>query len=176
MKKGYIQIYTGNGKGKTTAALGLAFRAIGRGLKVIMIQFLKGSDTGELHSIEYVKPYFEIHRFCESKKFFWQLSDIEKDKLKDDMERGLAFIKDIMANDGCDLLILDEMVGAVNNGLLPEGALCNLLDQKPEGMEIVLTGRDVPNLLKGKADLITEMKPVKHYMDKGVKARKGIEF
>ena len=59
---------------------------------------------------------------------------------------------------------------------LPEGALCNLLDQKPEGMEIVLTGRDVPNLLKGKADLITEMKPVKHYMDKGVKARKGIEF
>ncbi|HHU62837.1 MAG TPA: cob(I)yrinic acid a,c-diamide adenosyltransferase [Clostridiales bacterium] len=176
MEKGYIQVYTGDGKGKTTAALGLAFRAIGGGFKVIMIQFLKGRDTGELHSIEYVRPHFEIYRFCQCKEFFWHLSDIERNELKDDMQRGLAFIKNILENNMCDLLILDEIIGAVNNGLLQESTLCHLLDQKPQGMEVVITGRDVPKLLAKKADLITEMKQVKHYMNKGVKARKGIEY
>jgi len=176
MRTGYVQVYTGDGKGKTTAALGQGLRAAGRGLKVIMIQFLKGTETGELEAVKKLSPNFHIIRFAESKKFFWQLTEEEKEQLREKTQEEIQKLDEFMKDNSCDVLILDEIMAAIHNGLVSTEQVCRIIDGKPKGMELILTGRDVPQEIAARADLITEMRQIKHYMDKGVSARKGIEY
>jgi cob(I)alamin adenosyltransferase len=175
LEKGLIQVYTGDGKGKTTAALGQGLRACGRGLKVCMVQFLKGGDTGELHSVEKLYPLFEIFRFEKERGFFWTLSEQEKRELKEDIDRGFEFIRGVVANKECDILIIDELLGVLSNKLLETDEVLKLLTEKPENMEIIITGRNASKEIIEAADLVTEMKQIKHYFNNGVHAREGIE-
>ncbi|MFL0250824.1 cob(I)yrinic acid a,c-diamide adenosyltransferase [Clostridium neuense] len=176
IKEGFIEIYTGDGKGKTTAALGLGMRAAGNEMIVYMVQFLKGSETGELASIKKLEPYFKIFRFEKERDFFWNLNNEEKEELKIEIRRAYNFCMDVLKNQKCDILIMDEVMGALGNKLLSEEDILKLMESKPKNVELVLTGRNVPLNIINKADLVTEMKPIKHYFEKGVTARKGIEY
>ena len=175
MDKGYVQVYTGDGKGKTTAALGLGLRAAGGGFKVVMFQFLKGAHSGELDSVPCLGGRFQIIRLAETAKFFGALSDEEKAVLKERLYVELDQVRKVLENESCDILILDEIMAAIHGGLLTTGEVCDLIDARPPGMEMVLTGRSAPQSILDKADLVTEMHCVKHYMEKGVPARSGIE-
>lgn len=176
LEKGYVQVYTGNGKGKTTAALGLGLRAAGDNFSVYMVQFLKTSKTGEIESVKKLDNNFKIFRFEKKRGFFWTLNDEEKKELKTEVQKAYEFCLDTLENSLCDILIMDEVMGALSNKLLSVEQITKLIDEKPENMELVLTGRNVPEAIAEKADLITEMKDIKHYMDKGIAAREGIEY
>lgn len=176
LKKGYVQVYTGNGKGKTTAAVGLAVRAAGNGLRVYMVQFLKSMQTGELESAKKLEPNFKIFRFEKKRGFFWTLNDEEKRELKEEIQEAYRFCLDTLKEGKCDLLIMDEVMGALTNQLLTIDQVLELIEFKPENVELILTGRDVPKEIALKADLITEMREIKHYFEKKVPPRKGIEF
>lgn len=176
MKNGLIQVYTGDGKGKTTAAIGLGVRAVGRGYKVAMIQFLKAMETGELKSLEKISDNFKVYRFEETTKFFWEANDEEKDLMRKCERRAFEFAKDLCVNGDVDLLILDEIMLALYNKLLSVDEVCEFLKNKPENMEIILTGRYAPQEILDVADLVTEMKLIKHPFEKGIPAREGIEF
>lgn len=175
LKRGYVQIYTGEGKGKTTAALGLGLRGVGRGLRVKMYQFLKGTFSGELKSVQRLAPDFEIRRFAQADKFFWQLSKEEKEQLKEKTAREFKNLAQEVKRGAGDLIILDEIMGALHNELLSTAEICELIKEKPDHIELVLTGRYAPKEIVELADLVTEMKPIKHYLQQGVKAREGIE-
>jgi cob(I)alamin adenosyltransferase len=176
LERGYVQVYTGNGKGKTTAALGQAIRAAGNGLKVYMLQFLKTDQTGELEIAQLLADHFQIFRFESKKDFFWKLSDEEKLVLKTEIDTAYSFAMDVIKNNRCDVFILDEIMAVIKNGLLTQQQVIELIDNKPMHMELILTGRNLPDVICDKADLVTEMKPIKHYMQKGVCARQGIEY
>ncbi|PRR81624.1 cob(I)yrinic acid a,c-diamide adenosyltransferase [Clostridium vincentii] len=175
LERGYVQVYTGNGKGKTTAAVGQAVRSVGNGLKVYMLQFLKTDPTGELETAKLFGDKFQIFRFESKKGFFWNLTDEEKVILQSEINTAYNFAIEVIKNNSCDVFILDEIMGILSNKLLTEGQVIDLIDKKPINMELILTGRNVPDSIIDKADLVTEMKCVKHYMDKGVYTRKGIE-
>lgn len=176
LKKGYVQIYTGNGKGKTTAAIGLAVRAAGNEYNVFMVQFLKGSKTGELESAKKMAPFFNIFRFEKKRGFFWTLNAEEKIELKEDVQKAYEFCKQALIEKRCDILIMDEVMGALSNNLISEEQLLELIDIKPDDIELILTGRNVPESIINKANLVTEMKDIKHYFNEGVPSREGIEF
>lgn len=176
MEQGLIQIYTGDGKGKTTAALGQAMRALGRGLKVIMIQFLKGEETGEVMFLREKVPGMEIHRYNSQKKFPWAMNDSEVEFLRKETMEGMALARDIARRGACDVLILDEAVGALNRGYIPFEDMESLTRERPRTMELLLTGRDADRKLMDLADLVTEMKMIKHPFEKGIAARVGIEM
>jgi len=176
MEAGYVQVYTGDGKGKTTAALGQGLRAVGRGLNVVMVQFLKGIESGELQAVKRLEPQFKIMRFAETKKFFWQLTDEEKELLRKKTRQEMEQLEQLLKESPCDVLILDEIMAAIHGGLVNVDEVCRFIDNKPRGMELILTGRNVPPQIASRADLITEMRKIKHYMDKGVGARRGIEY
>jgi len=175
LKNGYVQVYTGDGKGKTTAALGLGLRAVGRGLKVVMFQFLKGAPSGELESTPLLEGRFKIIRLAETKKFFGSMIETEKAELKTRLQAELKQVEDVLAGSACDILILDEIMAAYHGGLISLEEILSLIDRKPPTMELILTGRSAPEAIIARADLVTEMRPIKHYMDKGVPARIGIE-
>lgn len=176
LEKGYVQVYTGNGKGKTTAAVGQAMRAVGNGLKVYMLQFLKTHPTGELEIAKLIGEDFQIFRFESKKGFFWNLTEEEKEILKEEVNEAYNFAMKVIKENSCDVFILDEIMGILSNKLLSEEEVIRLIDSKPINMELILTGRNVPDLIKDKADLITEMTEIKHYMEQGVRVRAGIEF
>ncbi len=134
MDKGYVQVYTGDGKGKTTAALGLGLRAAGGGFKVVMFQFLKGTHSGELDSVPCLGGRFSIIRLGETDKFFYALNDQEKKELKLRLQQELELIREVMAAASCDILILDEIMAAIHGGLLSTEAVCTLIGQRPPGM------------------------------------------
>lgn len=171
---GLIHIYCGDGKGKTTAAVGLAVRCAGRGNKVLLVQFLKSRDSGELYSLAKL-PDIEVMRGKESKKFTFQMNEEEKHALlikhNKMFEQVLAKIK----NGGYSLLILDEVIGALNAKVFEMPKLIEFLRHKPENLEVVLTGRNPTPELVEIADYVSEMRKVKHPMDKGIMAREGIE-
>lgn len=168
---GYIHLYTGNGKGKTTAALGLALRAAGAGKKVVIAQFVKGMPYAELKPLknipEIIVRQYGLDCFIVNRP---TQKDIEAAR------KGLEEVTTIIKNDLCDVLILDEVCIALYYHLFEPSELITLLKGKPENMEIVLTGRYAPESLVELADLVTEMKEVKHYFTKGIKARKVIEY
>jgi cob(I)alamin adenosyltransferase len=172
MKKGYIQVYTGNGKGKTTAALGLAMRAAGAGLKVYFGQFLKGRKNSEHISMEKFKSKITVRQYG-NKSFL-------KGKPKsDDFRRakeGFLDAKKAIYNMKYDLIVLDEVFYAINLKLIMLDDVVTLLKTKPCTVEIVLTGRNAPHKILKIADLVTEMKEIKHYFHSGIKGRLGIEF
>ena len=176
LKNGYVQIYTGNGKGKTTAALGLAMRAAGNEYNVFMVQFLKGSKTGEIESIKKLAPFFNIFRFEKKRGFFFTLNDEEKMELRKEVQKAFEFCVEALKEGKCDLLIMDEIMGALSNGLISEEQLLELIENKPHNIELILTGRNAPEAIINKADLVTEMKDIKHYFNEGVPSREGIEF
>lgn len=171
MEKSCVQVYTGNGKGKTTAAMGLAVRAAGQGLTVKIVQFMKGRDTGELYSLG--KLGIELVRASESTKFFHMMSDEEKAALRASACDVLRLV-DTWLNQ-VDLLILDEALGALTSGVLRLDEMLHIMDSRGS-TEIVLTGRNAPEEITREADLVTEMREVKHYMQSGVGARRGVEY
>lgn len=171
MRKGYIQVYTGNSKGKTTAALGLALRAAGAGLKVFISQFIKKRKCSEHKALERFKDLITVKQygtgFLKSGKP--TMSEIAAAK------KGFEDIKKAIYSQKYDMVILDEINIAVHNNLIPVEELLDLLEKKPPGIELILTGRYADEKVIDRADLVTEMKEIKHYYKKGVKARKGIE-
>jgi cob(I)alamin adenosyltransferase len=174
LEKGLIQIYTGKGKGKTTAALGLALRAVGRGLKVIMIQFLKGrAETGELTMARRLSPDLLIKPM--GREGFLDPASPRPEDLA--LAKGaLEEARSVLQEKSCDVLILDEINVAVSMGLVSEEAVLDLMDGKPSQMELILTGRNAPPSLLEKADLVTTMECTKHYFNRGQAARVGIEL
>jgi cob(I)alamin adenosyltransferase len=176
MEKGYVQIYTGHGKGKTTAALGLGLRAVGEGLSVVMVQFLKGTHTSELNSIATFGEAFQVKRIGEHKKFFWTLSAEEKQVYKEQVQREFDTIKTMTLGGKYDVVILDEVLGALSNEMVSVEQLLELIELKPLHIELVLTGRDAPQAIIERGDVVTEMKMIKHYYQQGVQSRRGIEF
>ena len=175
MPKGLIHIYHGEGKGKTTAAIGLAVRAAGTGNRVLIAQFLKGSPSGEVKVLQSIAG-ITLMRCEELKKFSWDMTEEEKRQVcqqHDDMVKTAVE----QANNGlCDMLVLDEALGACCVGLLSEDRILTFLQEKPEGLEVVLTGRGPSERLLAIADYVTEMHKEKHPYDKGIMARKGVEF
>jgi cob(I)alamin adenosyltransferase len=169
--KGYIQIYTGNGKGKTTAALGLAIRAAGAGLNVFIAQFIKMGEYSEIHALKRFSDLITIEQYGRGRFIKGKPSpeDIEA------AGRGLERIKNIMDLRDHHVIILEEANVAVTCGLFSVEDLLKIIDKKPDDVEIVITGRDARPEIIERADLVTEMKEIKHYYQKGVKARVGIE-
>ncbi|MDD8015943.1 MAG: cob(I)yrinic acid a,c-diamide adenosyltransferase [Acidobacteriota bacterium] len=171
--KGYIQVYTGDGKGKTTAALGLALRAAGRGLRVYIGQFLKARESGEHLAAEKLAPLVTIERF--GRKGFL---DLAKPPGAADIRRadlGMQKCLEAMDSGGYQVVILDEINTAVKLGIVKETDVLAFLENKPESVEVILTGRSAAPSIIRRADLVTEMKEIKHYFRRGVKARRGIE-
>ena len=170
--KGYVSVYTGNGKGKTTAALGLAVRAAGAGLKVHIGQFVKGLDSSELRVLD-----DKFENICIEQ--YGRACFIKKDPTAEDKEvarKGFEQIQRIVAAGKHDLVILDELNIAIYFDLIPVDDVVSMIKDKPSHVELVITGRYAADELLENADLVTEMKEVKHYYQKGVQARKGIEF
>ena len=170
---GLIIVNTGNGKGKTTAALGVALRAVGVGYKVLMIQFIKGSwDYGELHVAERLAPYFEIKVMGEG--FTWETKDKERDTQV--AEKAWSYCKQMIEANEHDILIFDEINNAIDYGYLDVNDVVAALKKKPGEMHIILTGRNAKQELIDAAHLVTEMREIKHPFHEGIYAQKGIEF
>jgi cob(I)alamin adenosyltransferase len=172
LKKGYIQVYTGNGKGKTTAAIGLAVRAAGAGLRVLFVQFFKKGEFSEIMALRKFKNQILIKQFGTSKFIINEPSSIDKKAA----QKGFIEVKKSFDSGFFDLIILDEIFYAINLKLIQLGDVIDMLINKPQAIEIVLTGRKAPLSIKQIADLITEMKQIKHYYNSGIKARRGIEY
>jgi len=173
--KGLVHIYTGDGKGKTTASIGLGIRAYGRGFRVLLIQFMKGMGTGEVATINELSPRFTLHRGKGIKKFTWQMNEEEFEKLKEDQRKVFEYTSEAVRSGKWDLIILDEIMGAISSKVIPLEEVVELVKNKPDELELVLTGRDAPQELIELADYVSEIKAVKHPMEKGIPARKGIE-
>ena len=170
MKQGLVHLYCGDGKGKTTAAMGLALRALGHGEKVVIVQFLKGNETGELAGLQ--KLGAVVLRGKAGQKFVFQMNDTEKAETEalqtENLQKALALPS--------DLLILDEACAACRLGLVEEQVLRGAVLQKPAGREVVLTGRGPADWMVEAADYYTEMRCRKHPYEKGIAAREGVEF
>lgn len=171
---GLVHIYTGTGKGKTTAAIGLGIRAVGSGMKVLMVQFLKGRNSGEEVSIEKLKPDFELYKQKKVDKFSWELTSKEKEEMR---ESTLHLFEYALSSSGSkDMIILDEIMAAIKIGLIDVTDVSAFIKNKPAKLELVLTGRNAPDELIEFADYVSEINPVKHPMSSGIPAREGIEF
>ncbi|MDH5375684.1 MAG: cob(I)yrinic acid a,c-diamide adenosyltransferase [Candidatus Bathyarchaeota archaeon] len=173
LEKGLVQVYTGDGKGKTSAAFGLALRAVGRGLKVYIIQFIKGGfDYGELYVVDRL-PNLKLKAFGRG------MFVTEKPPGKEDVElaqEALALSQEVVKSGEYDIVILDEISVALNLKLISLEKVLELIKDKPKHVELVLTGRSAPEEIIKAADLVTEMREVKHPFHKGYQARKGIEY
>ena len=173
LEMGLTQVYTGNGKGKTSAAFGLALRAVGRGLKVYVIQFIKGGfDYGELHAVDRL-PNLEIAAFGRG-RFVGRGSPAEEDL--DQARRALEHAREIVMGGEHDIVVLDEVNVAVDYDLIGVEEVIDLIKNKPRHVELVLTGRAARPEIVELADLVTEMREVKHPFNRGIEARRGIEY
>jgi cob(I)alamin adenosyltransferase len=176
LEKGYIQVYTGDGKGKTTAAFGIAFRMVGAGGTVFVGQFLKGRPSGEIDAAK-TFPRFTVEQFG-APTFVSPTAARRRDDI-DKVLDGFARVREVLTSGVYDLIVLDEINVAIDLGLIDVDTVLELLAEKPEHTEVVLTGRianaDTASRIIAAADLVTEMKPIKHYYDSGIDARRGIE-
>lgn len=168
-----LQIYYGDGKGKTTAAFGLALRAAGRGRRVVIAQFLKSEDSGERRSMETV-PHVLLLPLPEQLPFVRNMTTVERAEYEEYAGRLLDDTAMLAVKNS--VLILDEVLGAIETDILPAGEIDDFLAKLPENCEVVLTGRHAPKELLEKADYITEFRAVRHPFEKGIAAREGIEF
>lgn len=175
MEKGMIQVYCGNGKGKTTAAIGLAIRAVGRGKKVIFAQFLKGTKTGELEVLKQLSNVTVI-RNPKELGFLSRMNDLEKREVTEFHNQTLEKIQKILLEEMIDLLVLDELTYPYIWNLIDKEKVEALILQKPEKLEIVITGREPDSFFLEHADYITDMQCIRHPYQKGIKAREGIEY
>ena len=170
---GLIHIYCGDGKGKTTAAVGLAVRASGAGKQVLFTQFFKDGRSSEVKSLQEINGIKTVH--CRKKYgLFFRMSEEERELARQDYTALMEQV--LRQSKNADLLILDEVISACNHEIVPEGRLLEFLQRKPQELEVVMTGRNPSDKLLERADYVTEMKKIKHPFDKGVHSRKGIEF
>ncbi len=172
-KKGFIHVKTGDGQGKTTSALGMAFRAVGHGLKVSMIQFMKGNTRyGEVTSSEMLKN-FEIRQFGRASF----VNKKNPDKIDIELAQdGLGYAKEVIESKKYDLVILDEINVAIDYGLLSVEEVLDAIEKKPEDLELVLTGRYAPKEIIEISDYVSEILDIKHPFKEGVLAREGVEY
>ncbi len=171
--RGLVQVYTGKGKGKTTAALGLGLRAAGHGFEVYMIQFMKGQiNYGELEAVKHI-PNFTIRQF--GRPDFVDKSNPDPEDIKLAQE-ALDYARQIILEERVDFLILDEINVAIEFGLITDKDVIALIESRPPQMELILTGRNAPSSIIELADLVSEVKEVKHPYQKGIAARKGCEM
>ncbi len=168
--KGLVHVYTGDGKGKTTAALGLAMRAVGQGMKVAFIQFIKSEPCGEHLFVKQYRP-FEIVQISVGDSF-----KKSKEQLNQEVQQTLAYANQEILSQKYDLVVLDEIFVAISQGLITVKQVQELLDSKPASVELVLTGRNAPPEIAQRADLVTEMLMIKHPFTDGTIARRGIEY
>ncbi len=172
MEKGYVQVYTGNGKGKTTAALGLAFRGMGAGLRTYIGQFMKGKYYHELDSVKKVSPSIVIEQYGHPEFCVPGKTSPRDERLA---REGLEKVRAAISSGEYDIVVMDEINTALYFELLDVGDIVDIIKDKPENLELVLTGRYAKEEIIDAADLVTEMKEVKHYYECGVIARAGIE-
>jgi cob(I)alamin adenosyltransferase len=172
LERGYVQLYTGDGKGKTTASLGLVLRALGQGLRPAVLQFMKADPNwGEIVTLKRLGvPVQQCG--LDHWVFAGKISDEDRAAAAEGFARACALVE----SGDYDLVVLDELVTAVFFELVPVSGVLDLIREKPEQVELVITGRRAPDELVAAADLATEMRPLKHYYDAGVQARPGIEF
>lgn len=169
--KGLMHLYTGDGKGKTTAAVGLTIRAIGNGLRVLFIQFIKGEFSGEIVILNNYPKLVDVYR-CSTGFVYNECKAFQREKIKKCLEELKLKIK----NNTYDIIVLDELAIAISLGLMSRDETEELLSLISKDTEIVITGRQAPQWLIDRADLVTEMKNIKHYFEKGITARRGIEY
>ena len=169
---GRIHLYTGDGKGKTTASVGLCVRAAGAGLKVLFVQFMKGRATSEILSLE--KIGVQVFRATKNTKFVSHMTEPERAACAGAQMANLEYAKSVATL--YDLLVLDEITHAITLGMVPLEAVLAFLESRPTGLEVVLTGRDAPEVLCSVADYVSHIQAVKHPYAAGTPARKGIEF
>jgi cob(I)alamin adenosyltransferase len=173
LTEGMIQVYTGDGKGKTTAALGLACRAVGHGYKVLIIQFIKGNlDYGELETARRLAPHLTIRPMGRGCRISCENPDPEDVK---SCHEAMLYAKRAVAEGEYDIVVLDEINVAIDLGLLTKQEVLRLLDERPPNVELILTGRHAAQEIIDRADLVTEMREIKHYYRKGIESRTGIE-
>ncbi|MGI6220273.1 MAG: cob(I)yrinic acid a,c-diamide adenosyltransferase [Coriobacteriales bacterium] len=173
--EGLTHVYYGNGKGKTTSALGMALRASGQGLKVVIVQFLKNAPTGELVQFSGI-PNVRVIRGTAGGGFVRAMSDEQKEKTRKIQNDNLREAIRLVEMGQCDMLVLDEVLDAYQLDMLDGDLLRSIVCNKPEGLELVITGHEPIDWIMDKADYITEMKKWRHPFDKGVEARKGVEM
>lgn len=171
---GLIHIYCGDGKGKTTAALGLAVRCSGHGNNILFVQFLKSRPTGELKALTLI-PNIEVMRGKENNKFTFQMTAEEKQEVLQKHMELFAVVKDKCQKEKIDLLVLDEIIGACNTGVFDLDELVDFLKNKPAELEVVMTGRNPKETLTELADYVSEICKRKHPFEKGIPARTGVE-
>jgi len=171
--EGMIQVYTGNGKGKTTAAIGQAVRAAGSAMKTFFAMFMKNHKYSELKSLEILSEFIEIKQYGNDDFVFKK--EIPSQKLKAEIRTGLAECMERMNSGKFDIIILDEALVSIYFQLIETKDILEIINQKPKYIELILTGRYCPKEIIELADLVTEMKEVKHYYQKGITSRKGID-
>jgi cob(I)alamin adenosyltransferase len=176
IRKGLVIVYTGNGKGKTTAALGLCVRACGYGMKVAIVQFIKGSwQSGEIEGIKKLAPNVEFIRM--GRGFVGIIDDkLPRSEHEKAAGEALEFVRGMLLSNKYDIIILDELNVAVHLGLIEIEDVLKLIDDKPAELNLVITGRNAHKKLIERADLATEMKEIKHPYQKGILAQKGIDY
>lgn len=173
LNMGLVQVYTGDGKGKTTAALGQALRAIGRGLNVYMAQFVKGQETGELSAAAMLSPHLVIRQFGLGRFIIGRAPNTEELAMA---QQGWTEVVNAIQSDQYDIIILDEISHGIRVGLINLELVLQIINKRPRHIELILTGRNMPTEITDAADLVTEMVALKHPFDQGVESRKGIEF
>ncbi len=172
--QGLVQIYTGNGKGKTTAAFGLALRAVGHGFRVYIIQFMKGNDGyGELEGVKRLSPECQLEHFGGPG---WVHKGEHLEENVEEASKAFLRAQEIVLSGKWDIVILDEILNALWFELIPEAKVLGLISQKPSHVELILTGRNASQSLMDRADLVTEMVAKKHPYEKGIMSREGIEY
>jgi cob(I)alamin adenosyltransferase len=174
LKEGFVQVYTGNGKGKSTAAIGLAVRAAGAGLKSYIIQFMKDYNYSELRSLELLHEFIELEKV--GKDDFVFRKELPPQEEIDLVATALNKAEIKMLSGKYDIIILDEACVSIYFKILKEEQILEFINKKPKEVELVITGRYCPKSIIDKADLVTEMKEINHYYQKGVVSRKGIDF
>lgn len=173
--KGLVHVYTGDGKGKTTAALGIALRALGWGLRVCMVQFIKGyPDIGEMRFAERFGDRFTVKQFAvDTSRAIDEAKVLQR---KESAEAAMAYAEKIVMSGEYSVVILDEINNALHYGLIDTKRVLELISSKPKNVELILTGRNAPLAIIEAADYVTEMHLVKHPFQKGITARQGIDY
>ena len=175
IKQGLVQVFTGDGKGKTSAALGIALRAIGWGLRVCIVEFIKGYEaTGEIKIAERFAGQYEIRQFATDPTCY--IDEAKAQQRKIECEAAMAYAEEVVKSEEFDVVILDEINNAMGYSLIEVARVLELIRERPPHVELILTGRRAPQSIVDAADLVTEMRLIKHPFEKGIPARRGLDY
>lgn len=174
--EGLFHIYMGDGKGKSTAALGLALRAYGSGMDILYSQFLKAGDSSEHKALKLLQDHLSVIQNKTVKGFYFNLRPEEQEQVRCEQRELFQKVTEEMSTGKYQLVILDEVLHAINLGILNKQEVCHAVQERPKGVELVFTGRNAPSCLLDLADYVSEIVKLKHPYDQGIKMRKGIEY